>query len=87
MLHRFKWHLLRPAHSMSDVKEWLERTRHDLVAVFFNHLGPSQEIDDLLRIANENVLENATFFRRDPSALQRRPAEPSRAVAQCCSAP
>ena len=70
MLHRFKWHLLRPAHSMSDVKEWLGRTRHDLVAVFFNHLGPSQEIDDLLRIANENVLENATFFRRDPSALQ-----------------
>jgi hypothetical protein len=73
---------------MSDVKEGLERTRLDLVAaVFFNHLGPSQEIDDLLRIANENVLENATFFRRDPSALQRRPAEPSRAVAQGRSAP
>src|SRR5580704_12382255 len=34
-------HLLRPAHGMSDVKEWLVRTRHDLVAVFVNHPQPS----------------------------------------------
>src|SRR4029077_5324172 len=61
--------LLRPAYSMSDMKERLERARQESVAGFFNHPRPTQEIDGLLRVADENVLEDASVLRRDPSAL------------------
>src|SRR5262249_9789854 len=40
------------------------------IAAFFNHLRTSQEIDGLLGIADENILKDASFLRRDPSALQ-----------------
>src|ERR1700746_3056227 len=62
--------LLRPTYSVSDMKERLEGTRYTSVATFFNHLRPSQEIDGLLGIADENILKDASFLRRDPSALQ-----------------
>src|SRR6476620_5794198 len=62
--------LLRPTYSVSDMKEGLERTRYKSIAAFFNHLRPSQEIDGLLGIADENILKDASFLRRDPSALQ-----------------
>ena len=62
--------LLRPTYSVLDMKEGLEGTRYKSVAAFFNHLQPSQEIDGLLGIADENILKDASFLRRDPSALQ-----------------
>jgi len=55
---------------VSDMKEGLEGTRYKSIATFFNHLRPSQEIDGLLGIADENILKDASFLRRDPSALQ-----------------
>src|SRR5947208_2904545 len=51
--------LLRPADSMSDMKQRLEGTRHESIAAFFNHGGPSQEIDGLLRVADEDIFEDA----------------------------
>src|SRR5215510_7591867 len=62
-------HLVRAAHSVADVKQRLEGAGHQNVAVFFNHLGPSQEIDGLLGVAYGNVLEDTSFIRRNPSAL------------------
>src|SRR5215471_21043032 len=62
--------LLRPTYSVSDMKEGLERTRYKSAAAFFNHPRPSQEIDGLLGIADENILKDASFLRRDPPALQ-----------------
>jgi hypothetical protein len=62
--------LLRPTYTVSDMKEGLEGTRYKSVAAFFNHLRPSQEIDGLLGIADENILKDASFLRRDPSVLQ-----------------
>src|SRR6266436_536989 len=62
--------LLRPTYSVSDMKEGLEGTRYKSVAAFFNHLRPSQEIDGLLGIVDKNILKDASFLRRDPSALQ-----------------
>ena len=62
--------VLRPTNSVSDMKERLERARHESLAAFFNHPRPSQEIDGLLGIADENILKNASFLRGDPSALQ-----------------
>src|SRR6478672_6877605 len=63
-------HLLRPTYSVSDMKEGLEGARYKSVAAFFNHLRPSQKIDGLLGVADENILKDASFLRRDPSALQ-----------------
>src|SRR3989449_10544431 len=62
--------LLRPTCSVLDMKEGLEGTRYKSVAAFFNHLRPSQEIDGLLGIVDKNILKDASFLRRDPSALQ-----------------
>ena len=62
--------LLRPTYSVSDMKEGLEGARYKSVAAFFNHLRPSQKIDGLLGVADENILKDASFLRRDPSALQ-----------------
>src|SRR5208337_2482068 len=59
--------LLRPAYSVSDMKEGLEGARHESLAVFFNHPRPSQEIDGLLGIADENFLKDESFLRCDPS--------------------
>src|SRR5205823_11908757 len=56
--------LLRPTYAVSDMKEGLEGTRYKSVAAFFNHLWPSQEIDGLLGIADENILKDASFLRR-----------------------
>ena len=62
--------LLRPAYSVPDMKEGLEGTGDESVAGFFNHLRPSQEIDGLLGVVDENVLQDTPFLWRDPSALQ-----------------
>jgi len=57
------------ADGMSDMKEGLEWTRHESLAAFFNHSRPTQEIDGLLAVVDENVLKDVSFLRRDPSAL------------------
>src|SRR5260370_741102 len=62
--------LLRPAYSVSDMKEGLEGARHESLAAFFNHPRPSQEIDNLLGIADKNFLKDESFLRCDPSPLQ-----------------
>src|ERR1700758_1506852 len=61
--------LLRPAYSVLDMKQGLEGTRYERVAVFFKHPPPSQKIDGLLGVADENVLQDPSFVRRDPAAL------------------
>src|SRR5215471_8284280 len=56
--------------TLLDSKSPIQGTRYKSAAAFFNHLRPSQEIDGLLGIADENILKDASFLRRDPPALQ-----------------
>src|SRR5215471_19753471 len=77
-----EWLILGTANRMPDMKQRLERARHELAAGFSGHPCASKEVNRLFSVAHEHVFEHAPFRRRNPPALHRKPAESSAAVAQ-----
>ena len=73
--------ILGATDGMPDMKQRLEGARYESVALP-DHPWPSEEVDRLLRIADEHVFKHPSFRRRDPSPLHRRSAKSSAAIAQ-----